>query len=112
MRVIAHITLQKDVYVEAFRLSRRCTQWYNTGNTNNVNNVDETMPPITTVANGRCTAPVPVFKCHGHKTTSAALSTGRRQISVSSTSLAALLNSCFSLFTNAMGSTGKSFSSP
>ena len=32
------------------------TQWYKMGNTNNVSNVEVNNPPITTVANGRCTS--------------------------------------------------------
>lgn len=52
-----------------------------TGNKTKVNIVDEIMPPITTVAKGRCTsAPVPVAKAIGIKpseATNAVINTGR-----------------------------------
>ena len=52
-----------------------------TGNKTSVSIVDEIMPPITTVAKGRCTsAPVPVAKAIGIKpseATNAVINTGR-----------------------------------
>src|SRR3546814_2069936 len=40
----------------------RCSRRYNAGSTSRVSSVEDTMPPITTVASGRCTsAPVPTF---------------------------------------------------
>lgn len=51
------------------------------GSTSKVSMVDETMPPMTTVASGRCTsAPAPVATAIGTKSseaTSAVMSTGR-----------------------------------
>ena len=61
---------------------------YNAGSTKRVNSVDEIIPPITTVASGRCTsAPVPVFKAIGKKprlATRAVIMIGRRRISAPS----------------------------
>lgn len=51
-----------------------------TGNKTKVNIVDEIMPPITTVAKGRCTSAVPVAKAIGIKpseATNAVINTGR-----------------------------------
>src|SRR3546814_6587401 len=46
----------------------RCSRRYNAGNTNRVSSVEDTMPPITNVASGRCTAaPVPTFRAIGRK---------------------------------------------
>ena len=56
------------------------------GNTNRVSSVEERIPPITTVARGRCTsAPVPVAMAMGIKpseATSAVMSTGLSVTSV------------------------------
>ena len=58
------------------------------GKTSNVKIVDETIPPITTVANGRCTSePVPCDIAIGmnpNEATSAVMSTGRRRITAPS----------------------------
>ena len=62
--------------------SRR-NRTYSTGSTSSVSSVDERMPPMTTVASGRCTsAPAPVASAIGTKpseATSAVISTGRRR---------------------------------
>lgn len=57
---------------------------YNIGRTNNVSNVAVTSPPITTVANGRCTSdPGPVLTAIGMKpklATKAVMSTGLKRL--------------------------------
>ena len=61
-----------------------CTNRYNNDNTSNVNKVDDKIPPMTTVANGRCTsAPVPVTSATGTNpsdATNAVINTGRRRV--------------------------------
>lgn len=58
---------------------------YSTGSTSRVSIVEETTPPITTVAKGRCTsAPIPVLSAIGMKpklATIAVISTGRSRCS-------------------------------
>lgn len=58
---------------------------YSAGNTNKVNTVDERIPPMTTVARGRCTsAPAPVARAMGTKpndATSAVINTGLNRVS-------------------------------
>src|SRR4029453_10605060 len=65
-------------------LSRRSTQSYNTGRRSSVRNVELIIPPITTVANGRCTsAPALVERAIGMKpnaATAAVISTGRKRV--------------------------------
>ena len=66
----------------------RCASSYSKGSTNRVSMVEDKIPPITTVANGRCTsAPVPVAIAIGknpNEATSAVISTGRKRVSVPS----------------------------
>ena len=59
------------------------------GNTSNVSTVDETIPPMTTVASVRCTsAPVPLLRAMGTKprlATRAVINTGRKRVMAPST---------------------------
>ena len=63
---------------------RVCTIPYNAGSTTSVRSVDEIIPPMTTVASGRCTSePMPVFRAIGTKpseATSAVIRTGRSRV--------------------------------
>ncbi len=65
------------------RARGRYTRRYSAGSTTSVSRVDEMMPPMTTVANGRCTsAPAPTLNAIGIKpsdATSAVISTGRKR---------------------------------
>ena len=58
--------------------------WYRTGKTSRVSVVDDTMPPMTTVARGCCiSAPVPVESAIGTKpneATNAVINTGRNRV--------------------------------
>jgi hypothetical protein len=71
------------------RDARRCsTHAYTVGNTNNVKIVDDTNPPITTVASGRCTS-APALRdtaigMNPTLATNAVMSTGRNRTSAPS----------------------------
>ena len=71
-----------DLSISAFPTTRYENR-YSTGSTSSVNNVDEIIPPVTTVASGRCTsAPVPTLNAMGTNprlATSAVMSAGRRR---------------------------------
>src|SRR3546814_11685138 len=61
----------------------RCSRRYNAGSTSRVSSVEDTMPPITTVASGSCpSAPVPTFRDIGTKprlATRVDITTGRNR---------------------------------
>ena len=78
-----NITVTGYFFLSGFILSNHT---YNTGNTSKVSKVAETKPPITTVANGRCTsAPAPLLNAMGKnpsEATAAVINTGRKRILV------------------------------
>jgi hypothetical protein len=90
LRLPIRIQVEKRLYhddamtISSSSESDECTNRYNNGNTSNVNNVDDKIPPMTMVANGRCTsAPVPVASTIGTnpgEATSAVINTGRRRV--------------------------------
>ena len=65
-----------------------CNKRYKAGSTNSVKIVDDIIPPMTTVASGRCTSePIPVLSAIGTKpsdATSAVVNTGRSLVSAPS----------------------------
>ena len=76
-----HERRPEDLLVAELVEPRAASAVYSAGSTTSVSNVDETMPPMTTVASGRCTsAPMPVLIAIGRKprlATSAVMITGR-----------------------------------